>query len=541
MVIKEATVQHQVDTYHLICIYNVSHLRETYIEADRLYYTLRLYHENLDTYDEIDVYCKQIEYYINVIESKLVYLGSKNVSSQRTYLPRVKRGLINGLGSFIKAITGNLDQTDADRFENDINQLKQDRENSQKQTIGLMQEFMNEYKREITQIQHNQEHIATAIDQLRNSTIRLSNRINIINIYIQIEICMQQIYNKIALLENAITFSHLGVVHPSIIDPNYLLEKLVEIQNEISLKLPYEPKLSQIHLLEKSMTIKAYSTNETINFILEIPLIENEPYNLLHLYSIPNEHDMVLIPKSPYLVLGNNEFAYPEEPCKHITNEDVICKHIEWQPLANSEDCIAQLVQQKEPHNCTYAKAVYNNSIIKQIHENCWIAIMRKQEIIKTVCGNNVQYQRYSGVSLITITNKCKVLIMGKILKTHNKFLNIKETIPLPKMYEPSNDSSIKVDIQDVQLDRINSLIQKSKEISQNYTPLISPKPSWSSVMLLIITALGGIITCYILWKRRRASSAHQEVEDHQLEPMEPSQQTSSVRFVLKGGGVTSS
>lgn len=539
MVIKEATVHHQVDTYHLICIYNISHLKETFMEATRLYYTLKLNNKNSISYTEVEVYSKQIEYYLNVIENKLVYLGSKNIGFNRTFLPRIKRGLINGLGSVIKAITGNLDQSDADRFESEINQLKQSSEINHKQTIGLMQEFMNEYKNEITQIQENQNHIATVVKELSNNTYHLNNRINIINIYIQIEICLQQIYNKVTSLENAITFSHIGIVHPSIIDPNYLLEKLVEIQKEITLKLPYAPVLAHIHILEKSITIKAYSTNETINFILEIPLIERHPYNLLHLYSIPNENDMVLIPKNPYLILGNNDFAYLHEPCKPLTHNDVICKHIEWQPLSNSDDCIAQLIQQKQPHSCTYAKAAYNESLIKQIHENCWIAIMKKQEVIKTVCGDNIQYQRYSGISLITITNKCKVLIMGKILETHNKYLNLKETIPLPRMYEAVNNSIIKVEIQDVQLDQLNNIIQKSKDISFKYTPLISTKPSWSSVTLLIILTLGGVIATYIFWKRRRASSAQQDAEELQLQPTESSQQTSSVRLTLKGGGVT--
>lgn len=71
-----------------------------------------------------------------------------------------------------------------------------------------------------------------------------------------IETCLQQLYNKLSLLENAITFTHSGVVHPSVVDPSYLLEKLVEIEKEIDFNVPYHYKLLYIHLLKKSIILK---------------------------------------------------------------------------------------------------------------------------------------------------------------------------------------------------------------------------------------------------------------------------------------------
>lgn len=55
---------------------------------------------------------------IENIESKLFYLFPEH-----NYI-REKRGLINGLGSIVNAITGNLDADDAIKFEQQISSLK---------------------------------------------------------------------------------------------------------------------------------------------------------------------------------------------------------------------------------------------------------------------------------------------------------------------------------------------------------------------------------------------------------------------------------
>ncbi|CAB3232759.1 unnamed protein product [Arctia plantaginis] len=217
------------------------------------------------------------------------------------------------------------------------------------------------------------------------------------------------------------------------VDPIFLIEELNIIQNEINGKLPFDSNLNSIHFWEKAIIVKAFSTNGTLTFILDIPIVAEQSYNLLHLYSIPNNNDTILIPKNPILILGNDEFAYPHEPCTEIAEDNVICKHLEWQPLLHSTDCIAQLLQHQEPHNCTYATASYDNNIVQQIKENSWIVIMKQDEVVKTICNNDVQYQRNKGVFLITTDNNCKVQIRDRVLMTHKRYINQRETIPLPE------------------------------------------------------------------------------------------------------------
>lgn len=538
LVLTEAKAQYQIDTYHIAVVYNTSSLRDIYIEICSNYYTMRL--KQNSTISNLTIN-KQIEYLINIIESRLLYLGLEKVGLRPSY--RNKRGLVDGLGSVIKAITGNLDQNDAMQFNSEIKTIQtaiNNNKSNQRRTISIMQDFMKDFERNIRYIKKNQEEISKAINEYSKQRNDIQNDFLIKNILTNIETSLQQLYDRLEVLENAITFAHLKKMHPSIIDPTYLLEELNLIQNEISGYLAFPPNMENIHLWEKAIIVKAYSDNETLTFILDVPLVAEQPYNLLHLYSIPNANNTILIPKYPFLVLGNTEFAYPHDTCIEITEDDVICKHLEWQTLLHSNDCIAQLIQHQEPQNCTYATATYNNNIVQQIKENSWIVVIKQEEVIKTTCNNDVQYQRSKGVFLITTDSNCRVQIPNKILETHQRFVNIRETIPLPHAHLTPKPSEIRVNLENIQLDNLKDILSHAEEMElpdEDFT-IVSNTPSWPSILLyiIILPTIIGVAVRKFWWKPRSANiqTPVPEAEEIQLQPQ------SSIRLHLKGGGVMS-
>ncbi|CAB3255679.1 unnamed protein product [Arctia plantaginis] len=164
---------------------------------------------------------------------------------------------------------------------------------------------------------------------------------------------------------------------------------------------------------------------------------------------------------------------------------------------------------------------------------------MKQEEVIKTVCNNDVQYQRNKGVFLITTNNNCKVHILGKILMTHQRYVNVKETVPLPRARQTMKILPIKINLESIKLDNLKNAIQQAEKIKipdENLT-LISTTPSWSSILLyfIIITIIGAGIHRF-WWKHKSAqiSVPQQEAEEIQL------QQQPSTRLHLKGGGVMS-
>ncbi|KAA5655591.1 hypothetical protein F3G60_34340, partial [Pseudomonas aeruginosa] len=122
---------------------------------------------------------------------------------------------------------------------------------------------------------------------------------------------------------------------------------------------------------ESSISVKAYSTNDALTFILDIPSIDENLYDLIHLYSIPDKQNLTIIPKSKYLALGTNEYSYLEEDCKKITQDVQLCTSLNTQPVENSEDCIVTLIKH-ESTNCTRARMNLKQGKIQRLEDNKW-------------------------------------------------------------------------------------------------------------------------------------------------------------------------
>ncbi|KAL0859582.1 hypothetical protein ABMA27_010718 [Loxostege sticticalis] len=484
LVLRDSKVVHRIDTYTLICVYNTTHIYSIFKQYVTLYGRLVSMEDSQYTYAERYVHREQIKYLIELIDSKFFYILPKNIN-------RFKRGLFNGLGTVIKAISGNLDENDAQKFESEIEKLRKNTynlENGQKNTISLVKQYMDQYNENLKNIEVNLDMLATNIDNINRNLTILTARIDILQSHIQIGNGLQQIYDKVSTLETAITFASIGTLHPSIIEPIFLLSELIKIESEF--KLPVPARRENIHLLENVIGIKAYSTLTSITFILEVPLISPASYDLLHLYSIPNNKNLTRIPKAPLLILGSKEYAYPHEPCQRLDDELSICNHLQLESIQN-EDCIVQVIRHAASNNCRYAEVILPPVKIQQVHQNTWLVISRNPEILKVKCGNDEKYQRIQNTYLLTTTEACKLEINGQVLQTHHKTLNIKETIPLPRIHLPESNVTWKnVHLENINLDKLHAIatsISMQPEISNDYG--IATKPSWTSIILIAILA----------------------------------------------------
>lgn len=87
-------------------------------------------------------------------------------------MKRSKRGLLNPLGSFIKCITGNMDQTDAENIDQKI-RLLQDNQNRLKSDainqITLMESTIDKFQGLISNITHNEIILRSRIIQIEQS------------------------------------------------------------------------------------------------------------------------------------------------------------------------------------------------------------------------------------------------------------------------------------------------------------------------------------------------------------------------------------
>lgn len=232
---------------------------------------------------------------------------------------RNKRGLINGLGNIIKAITGNLDSEDAERYEKLFEKINNNQKLLQKQnleTIKLNKEMIDKFNKQLENIKYNELILESRIKQINQfvqetldwKTITLIK--SIFNQLILLTINLNEIINEI---ETSLTFCNLNKVHSSIITLKELKDLIDQINNGIN----FWEITSQI-------TSHCKLENNKIEYLLEIPEYQNKPDNkLLQVTPIPiiNQEEMFMLDETKGFFLQNNNQLYIITECDKINTK----------------------------------------------------------------------------------------------------------------------------------------------------------------------------------------------------------------------------
>lgn len=529
LLIKEGKVLKQLDSFNLVCSYNISYLHVTTLSLASLYENTKSLNTNIVSEQLHKSYADQIEHKLSIIHNKLIFLAPHS---------RVKRGLINGLGSVVKSITGNLDYDDAVRMEQQIKNINNKIHNVQEKSIIIAQKTIEEFGNQLNKINENQNKLVSMLKNITMHSNVIYRQFNLLEVHIQIDFSLQIILDKLMLLEDAMAFSQIGIMHPSILNTQNLVTEMLEMERKLTFLSVAPISLENIHIIEKSIDVKAYSTEHSLNFILEIPSVGQPPYDLIHLYSIPNKQNLTIIPKSKYLVLGSGEYAYVEEDCRHITEDLRLCKQLDVKPLQDAGDCVTALVRHQVDHStCSYAKMNLQNGKLQNITPNSWLLIANSKEVLKATCGNDITYHTLTTPQLISISNDCQVRVMNRTLQTHSNTVTVHDVIPLPQQpLIPTEETRFELQLEDISLDNIHTLISKAQNIQdeetfEDWTP-IATTPSWSTIVLYII---GFGILC---WKSYQWFTKRKTTDTSSDKSGGP-EGTSRMRFYLKEGRVT--
>lgn len=148
--------------------------------------------------------------------------------------------MINGLGSIIKCLTGNLDQEDAEKFNSQIKNLQENQnkiKNIVSDQISLMNISIKSFNEIAQNISHNQNVLESGILQIQN--IIKETQMTEINHYQyfmthltlnQITFIFQIIYDTLERIETAISFAKLNALHNSIVNPIIFSQVIKDVE-----------------------------------------------------------------------------------------------------------------------------------------------------------------------------------------------------------------------------------------------------------------------------------------------------------------------
>lgn len=391
---------------------------------------------------EYDVAKQQLINIENKIELQIYQLYPNN--------KRNKRGILNPLGTVIKCITGNLDSTDAERYEKLITELQLNQnklKNISIKQITLMQKSIENFNELISNISRNQDNIRTKVIYLEDQLKRILNKDNEEKRYFQNMIIInemysifQNIYDIFEKIEVAISFAKINVLHNSIVNPIELLKEIENYKNKINQDIfPLEIKIENILNFEKIIEIKSYSKDYTITFIMEIPLVEPDLYYYYKLLPLPiptnNSDFSLIIPFKPYLALSDTKYAYMDEECQEIILQEYLCKKTHPLRLKGNEPCEVKLINfEQDTNNCHPFRIPIKSIQIERISDGRWIITTPHKTLATLKCNNEKENVPLYGTYLIEATPFCEIHLEKFILKTHRSSNTLFEEILLPKL-----------------------------------------------------------------------------------------------------------
>lgn len=390
----------QNGTHTVIHYYDIQPIIEEVRELQNQYNHLTLTLANNTFFKrDLDNYNKIIEHLQSSIEEKLSMLSPN--------FKRTKRALFNGLGSVIKAITGNLDYKDGDRFEKIIKELTTTSNTLQSQ-LNLQYTFNKEsvkrFEETVKNIEHNELILKSRIMQLTNIIQKEYDIPNVLfakDLSNQLVILYNTILSILQEIENSITFCHLGTYHPSILKHNELISIMSKIKEKI--QLPFD--LNNLASIQKIIDVKCKIENHKIIYFLSFPVNYETVFDLYFLLAIPSLDKngfSTIIPHNRYFLKTDSNVKPLNREC--VLENPFQCYQTD---LINAIDvCEKEILLRENTNKCQRTRLEINENHIQLVPEiNQYLAVFPIQEALKFESKDNLEIKELLGVYLIELQN----------------------------------------------------------------------------------------------------------------------------------------
>ncbi|KAM3958765.1 LOW QUALITY PROTEIN: uncharacterized protein ACR2FA_007170 [Aphomia sociella] len=266
--------------------------------------------------------------------------------------------------------------------------------------INRLNDYLNSTQKVIFNLKAS-EQISTISIQILESVLDLENEIND---------CLA-----------SILFAKSNTIHPSIITLKRLYEELLLSNHIRTNKHLIAPViLENIHTILDSATLSAYVYSNRLVYILDFPLIQGEPLNLYHIYSIPIQHPnstlhTTILPEHVYLATNPNGHTYVSmsdlNSCKSYAMKKKICTGLVAYEATARPICELQILQSISkalPEICITSTFEANINTFQDIDNNKWLYILTEETNCILQCKTNVTHHKLQGAGILSLPQNCK-------------------------------------------------------------------------------------------------------------------------------------
>lgn len=347
------------------------------------------------------------EPHINYLKNKLVVLSEQLQTFESN---RVKRGLVDGLGSVVKSITGNLDYTDAVHYNNAIKSL-QDKENQVitefNSHVSLTKEWSSQYSKIINNIADNQNRIIYLLDKIRQSIATNDNDLikyaHLAQVFLILSDNIDSVSLEIVKLQNVLAFVRTSTMHHAIISPASIRNITMKLHD-----LYGKDRIIDLDIREYYDIIKlgSYYVENSIVIVYKFPIILPQSYNLYKLSIIPNKNHEILSPFSPFIAIHLKDYKYIEAECPK-TSKGYLCKETRNLQSKMTQDCVYQLITtQQRTAACRPITVTLQNAAFEKLDDRHYTVSLPNPTKVHLSCSQDL-HQTLQGSYLIMIPQGC--------------------------------------------------------------------------------------------------------------------------------------
>lgn len=347
---------------------------------------------------------------------------------------RRRRGLINGLGTLSKTLFGTLDANDLDYINGELDKLYAHQNTlagSLTNQTKIIKVILNTFRQDLEQLSKEGKAYFNAGSRIANT---VNN--NTLNLYIsnQIAICYMtliELNEDVNTLLNAIGDGKYGIIHPQVLAPVTLINGIRYFEDHFNVKytIPLEIANYQkiLDISEKSITLINYK----LVYILLIPLLEPDDYEIRRLIPIPFKHGnnfVAIIPESEILLINKQHTHYLTADSQYLrncrtANSVRICKRTQPSLLMTKTDSCDSQVLHRHVNFISHPKCQTSLFSIKEIayltlsNEKGYIAIPEHAMTFNTICSNIGGEVSINAATLIESDEDCMLSGSGATIK----------------------------------------------------------------------------------------------------------------------------
>lgn len=466
---------------------------------------------NNKTLSLFDPHLEHLNSKINLILSKINMFESS----------RSKRGLINGLGSVIKSISGNLDYTDALKYENAINTLRNNEHKLELEInnhVSLNSKFISHNFEIIGNIISNQDKMNKALNLILDSNAsRDTDLIKYAHFAQHLLILgdnIEDLYEELQNLENTLTFIRAS-------STPYFLFSLDEIKNMLSkLRILYSnDEILDIEIRHFYEVIKLgyFYLGKQIVLVIKVPIVVSSTYDLYKLSLVPNRNHETLIPPSPFVAFSSSDHRYIETECPKA-NSIYLCESLPSLQIQSKPDCIQHLIAHQELQpNCKLTPVTLTTEALEALDDKHYTLSFPVPTKVKISCGQE-QYRTLQGSYLAVIPLNCNLRTPAFTISNSNDHIkgHAIRIIEMPLYNESRPENHPKLILNSPSLQKLHTLSNEIAMQSPIHLDDVTDPVIYHTTIPMYLTLSGTCaLVATLLYRRLRTRKVPRDITEN--------------------------